>query len=157
MIPPFTDLDARALKTMSGELVSAVGGGSAAAKIMKRLNDRGELVDLSVGRVSGYCTTSDMGRFLTVNDMVRLEIAAGHPIVSKWAGDRLARDGSSSPGALCHQSAYLLRRSLRDLASEVDDAMADGTVTSAERAAIRDDILEVERELAALKARVAMP
>mgnify|MGYP004522468767 CR=1 FL=1 len=157
MIAPFADLDARALKTMSGELVSAVGGSGAAAKIMKRLNERGELVDLSVGRVSGYCTVSDMNRFLTVADMVRLEIAAGHPIVSKWAGDRLARDGSNSPGALCQQSAYLLRRSLRELAAEVDDAMVDNTVSSAERAAIREDILQVEIELAKLKARVAMP
>jgi len=157
MIAPFTDIDARGTKTMTGELVSAVGGTAAAAQIMKRLNERGELVDLSPARVSGYCTISDMGRFISAPNMLRLEIAAGQPILSKWMGDRLVRDGTTPVTALCHQGAYRFRRAMRDLEAEVDDALADGTVTSAERAAMRADILEVERELAILKAKVDQP
>lgn len=157
MIAPYTNLDDDAVKTQTHSLVSAVGGAASAAGIMRRLNDKGELVKLSSGRVSGYCTIADMGRFISVPNMLRLEIAAGRPVLSEWIAGRLTRDGSAPVAPLCHESGYRLRRALRDLEAEVDDALADSSVTSAERAAIRADIDQVERELAILKAKVERP
>ena len=53
MIAPFTDLDERALKTLTGELVSAVGGTSAASKILWRPDPTsGRPKDFSEARIS---------------------------------------------------------------------------------------------------------
>jgi len=157
MIAPFSDLDARAVKTMTGELVSAVGGAGAAAKIMKRLNEKGELVDLSIGRVSGVCTVSDMARFISVPNMIRLEIQAGAPILSKWAGDRLVRDGSSQAGTVCVQDLCRLIRETSDVNSAVSDAIADGSVDSRDRAVIRQEVAELRRVLDSIEQKVAQP
>ncbi|KTR02274.1 hypothetical protein NS365_21925 [Aureimonas ureilytica] len=157
MIRPFSDLDMRSLKTMSGELVSAVGGTGAASLLMPVVNDKGEVHPISEPRVSGYCTTSDMTRFMPIHHVVRLEIAAGQGIVSKWMTDRLVRDGTGTVGDVCDNDLRRISREVSDLIVVTDDALADGNICSAERGAMREAIRDLERELSTLKAKVAQP
>ena len=157
MIRPFSDLDLRSLKTMTGELVSAIGGTAAASALMLVLNDKGEKKPISEPRVSGYCTTSDMGRFMPLHHVVRLEIAAGQGIVSKWMTDRLTRDGTGTVGDVCDSDLRRISREVSDLIVVTDDALADRSISSAERAAMREAIRDLESALACLKAKVAQP
>lgn len=156
MILPFSDLDERALKTGTGDLIDAVGGVTRASEILGR-PDGDRIKPYSVSRLSEYATLSDMERSMPVRLVQRLEIRAGLPILSGSMAARIQRDGSVPVGTLCHNTARQVRRAMRDLEAEVDEATADGTVTSAERAAIREDIIAVEQQLAILKAKVAMP
>ena len=157
MIRAFSDLDLRSLKTMSGELVSAVGGTGAASRMLHVVNDKGEARAISEPRVSGYCTISDMTRFMPIQHVVRLEIAAGQGIVSKWMTDRLVRDGTGTVGDVCDNDLRRISREVSDLIVVTDDALVDGSISSAERAAMREAILDLERELASLKAKVTQP
>ncbi|WP_062223171.1 hypothetical protein [Aureimonas sp. D3] len=157
MIRAFSDLDLRSLKTMKGELVSAVGGTRAASQLLPTVNDRGEVRPLSESRISGYCTVSDMTRFMPIHHVVRLEIAAGQGIVSKWMTDRLVRDGTGTVGDVCDNDLRRISREVSDLIVVTDDALADGNICSAERAAMREAIRDLERELSTLKAKVAQP
>ncbi|WP_416358197.1 hypothetical protein ACLNGM_09925 [Aureimonas phyllosphaerae] len=156
MILPFTDLDERALKTATGDLIDAAGGVTRASELLGR-PDGDRVKPYSVSRLSEYANLSDMERSMPVRLVSRLEIRVGLPIVSGFMAARLQRDGSVPVGTLCQTSSRNLRRALRDLEAEVDEATADGNVTSAERAAIREDITLVELQLAALKAKVMLP
>ncbi len=157
MIRPFSDLDLRSLKTMPGELVSAIGGTRAASQLLASVNDRGEVRPHSEARISGYCTISDMSRFMPIHHVVRLEIAAGQGIVSKWMTDRLTRDGTGTVGDVCDSDLRRISREVSDLIVVTDDALADRSISSAERAAMREAIRDLESALACLKAKVAQP
>ncbi|WP_158873966.1 hypothetical protein [Antarcticirhabdus aurantiaca] len=156
MIQPFTDLDERALKTLTGELVSAVGGTASAGEALWYVDAKGERRAFSEARISGYCTPSDMSRSMPIRQVVRLEIAAKAPIVSRWMLNRTQRDGSTSRAPACVQDLHRIVRETSDLHRAMCDATDDdGQVnTAAEKAAVLDAITDLRRVLDDLEAKV---
>jgi hypothetical protein len=146
MSAPFTDLDERALKAMTGELVSACGGTKAVSMIL----------GLSEPRVSGYTSVSHMDRFMPVRAVTKLELTIGSPIVSRWMSERLTRDGGADAATLTVKDLCRIVKETSDLNSVMGEALSDGIVNSADRAAIRQEIVELRLVLDALEQKVEL-
>lgn len=156
MIAAFSDLDERALKTATGDLVDAAGGAKRVSEALGKIVD-GDLKPYPVSRVSEFCTLSDMERSMPIRFVTKLEVRTGLPIVSKAMFERITCDGTGSSGVVCVQDLCRIVRETSDLNSVMSECLADNHVDSADRAAIRTAIVDLRRELDALEAKVRQP
>lgn len=130
-IQPDLTSDDKALKVLTKSLVEACGGPVAVA----------EVLGLSQGLISAYGSMSEPKRFMPLSHVARLEGLCGRAIVSSWMVRRLG--APESPAALTLDDVSRLSREGSDVLAAVIGAMADGHVSSAERAVIRREADEL--------------
>lgn len=139
--------DQKALKVTTAALVETCGGPVAVASVL----------GIAQSLVSSYGSQSFPDRFMPVIHVMRLEALCGRAIVSRWLSERLAGEAGAGPGALAVADVAQIALESAEAEMAILSAIADGRVTSAERAAIRAELDDCLKIFTDLKRKVEQP
>lgn len=143
----FSDIAGPVLKAATVSSLEAVGGISAASK----------LLGIGTPALSKYASSADewAKNFIRVDLAVALDKAAGHPFITAAMGEMLSRDRAATFGQLTATAVLRLDGVLDDVVREVATAIDDGKLDACERQAVRARIVPAMRALASLDALMA--
>lgn len=128
--------DDLALKATTRALIDACGRSEAC----------GVILDKSASLVRSYANPNVAGRFMPLDDVLKLERAAGRPIVSAWGVERHKSDPDRPRRQLALPDLQKLVKECAETQGEWIEAAADGRFCAADRLTLGRGL----RELAAL-------
>lgn len=135
------------LKAATVASLDAAGGVSAASR----------LLGIGTSALSKYASTSGefAGSFIRADLAVRLDVATGHPFITRAMTELVSEAAPEPIGPLTASAILKLDGVLDDVVREVALAMEDGHMDAAERQAVRSRIAAAQQSLARLDRHVA--
>ncbi len=137
--------DEKALKVVTKALVEACGGPVAVS----------EVLGVAQSLVSNWSSMAEPRRFMPMQHVSTLQRLCGRPLVSSYMTRSLA--APEGPGALALSDVSLFSREGAEAQLTVLKALEDGVISSAERAAIRKELDDVDAVVAMMRDKVGQP